>query len=170
MQQEAMPPTVKVDPQWERLRKSFRRPPIWLLILIVMQAILTILLIINSAIWDKDTAKAALPLLFLLLLNLLLYGLSWYLPVLGKHWERLEQRRQAAARGDPGLLAEEQPVAHAQALSLPMTIRQRPKLSALLISFPLMIVCGVILGLEITLLFAWIAALSHQSSTLHISI
>lgn len=41
------------------------------------------------------------------------------------YWKRHEERRQAAAREDQSLLALEQPLPDANALSLPFTIRQR---------------------------------------------
>lgn len=40
-------------------------------------------------------------------------------------WKRFDQKRQAAAQGDASLLADEQPVPDAQAVSLPLTIRMR---------------------------------------------
>ncbi|MBV9615157.1 MAG: hypothetical protein JO031_06865 [Ktedonobacteraceae bacterium] len=43
-----------------------------------------------------------------------------------RSWKRFEQKRQAAAQGDSTLLADEQPVPDAQAVSLPLTIRMRP--------------------------------------------
>ncbi len=42
-----------------------------------------------------------------------------------RYQERLEQRRQAAARGDQNLLAPEQPLQDATALPLPITLRRR---------------------------------------------
>jgi len=42
-----------------------------------------------------------------------------------RYQERLEQRRQAAARGDHNLLASEQPQPDATALPLPITLRRR---------------------------------------------
>src|SRR6266849_3738294 len=55
--------------------------------------------------------------------------------------KRLEQRRQRAAKGDASLLAAEQPVPYVTALSLPITIGQRPKWGTLLL-FP-----GILLAL-----------------------
>jgi len=51
----------------------------------------------------------------------------------GRFWKRLEQRRQAAARGDQNLLAAEQPAPHVNALQLPVTIEQRPNWFVLLL-------------------------------------
>lgn len=48
-------------------------------------------------------------------------------------WKRFDQKRQAAAQGDQSLLAVEQPVPNAQAVSLPLTIRMRSNRRLLLI-------------------------------------
>ena len=72
---------------------------------------------------------AALPLwdqiycVFLLILAILMFVL---LPYQRRWFQRLELRRQAAARGDTNLLADPQPVPDAHAVQLPFTINAVP--------------------------------------------
>src|SRR5450631_3090013 len=68
-------------------------------------------------------------------------------------WKRLDQKRQAAAQGDQSLLATEQPVPDAQAVSLPLTIRMRsnrrlliPMIITLFVSLLIPFIIGLVFG------------------------
>ncbi|MBA2395323.1 MAG: hypothetical protein H0V70_21550 [Ktedonobacteraceae bacterium] len=70
-------------------------------------------------------------------------------------WKRFDQKRQAAAQGDQSLLATEQPVPNAQAVSLPLTIRMRSnrRLLAIMtitlfVSLVIPFIIGLVFGLQ----------------------
>jgi uncharacterized membrane protein len=91
---------------------------------------------------------------------------SWGLPIFWtvlavayvfvvRMWRRFDQKRQAAAQGDQSLLATEQPVPDAQAVSLPLTIRMRSNRRVLIImtitlfiSLLIPFIIGLVFGLQ----------------------
>lgn len=72
---------------------------------------------------------------------------------LGCLWKRLEQRRQAAARGDMSWLVADQPYPDAFALSLPVTIKQRVSRSVLLL-FGVALLVAVVVIIALLLIFS----------------
>ena len=91
---------------------------------------------------------------------------AWGLPILWtilailyvfavRTWKRFDHKRQAAAQGDQSLLATEQPVPNAQAISLPLTIRMRSNRRLLVImtitlfvSLVIPFIIGLVFGLQ----------------------
>jgi hypothetical protein len=67
-------------------------------------------------------------------------------------WKRFDQKRQAAAQGDQSLLATEQPVPDAQAVSLPLTIRMRSN-RRLLITMTITLFASLLIPFIIGLVF-----------------
>lgn len=109
-------PVVAVEPVLWRLRLSRS------LMLIVGAAWLGIIGIdIIVSLLDKHSA---LPVGYLIFMVAYLIFMLPYMAWITRFWKRLEQRRQAAARGDPNLLAADQPHPDAHALSIPTVVGQ----------------------------------------------
>ena len=136
---------VIVDPlvaRFKRLRK--------MMVISIAMAVIGWALIIGSFILasrDGSPMTSMLP-LFIFVFGCALF--SWPLSLINSFrqehfWKRMEERRQAAANGEQNLLAAQQPVPNAQALSLPITIRQRPNWFTLLILPAILIVLVAIL-------------------------
>jgi hypothetical protein len=144
-------PLVKPDPQLEKLNKNNRRFK-WSIILVACGAVLMAASAIFSF-WDKHALTIFLPDLFIMLFGgVSIVSSRFFMKNVSNYWKRLEQRRQAAARGDQRLLADEQPAADTHAYTLPLTIRQRPRLA----SFAILAVCtfvSCLVGGSLSLLF-----------------
>ncbi len=140
-EQQHSQPRVKVDPTLRRLH------------------ILRILLYIGLALWAIGIGASIIGWLlnrnafFLSPLNITNYIFIVVYAVfilifhltLKQFWNRLEQRRQIAAAGDKRLIADQQPAPDSLALTLPLTIGQRPKKSTFLIFFSSMF-AGIIVA------------------------
>jgi hypothetical protein len=127
------PTLVKVDPMVKRFR----------VLKIMMVGSIAMFLIGALFIYlaFKLTHGIVLP---MTLVSLTLVGASFPMSIINtllqeRFWKRLEQKRQAAARGEQSLLAAEQPAPHANALQLPVTIEQRPNW------FVLILIPGILL-------------------------
>lgn len=132
-------PLVKPDPQLEKLNKNNQRFK-WSIILVACGTVLMAASAIFSF-WDKHALAIFLPDLFIMLFSgVSLVSSRLLTKNVSNYWKRLEQRRQAAARGDQRLLADEQPVADAHAYPLPLTIRQRPRMA----SFAILVACTLV--------------------------
>lgn len=154
---------VKPEPQAQKYLKG--RPMSKLSIVAIVLLSICVLISAIGSLWDPHLL-ASLPLyLVLLLLNgASLFFSRFTLNRVGNYWTQLETRRQAAAGGDPRLLAKEQPEASATALALPITIEQRPRLSTFLL-LPGLILLSVLLGgLLGTGLFMHFVPLSRSGS------
>ena len=121
------PITVKVDPILERMRKARKFQ-------IAGNGMMFIAAVIFLVGFIFDRSAISLPYFAFLFI---LLGFSSVTSIFTttlqvRFWKRLEQRRQAAARGDQSLLAVGQPMADANALPLPTTIVQRPNWAVLL--------------------------------------
>ena len=140
---------VKPEPLIEKLRKRNRFNSK----LLIIGAILFLIGFICMAI-ASFSDKKLLMFLPVYLVILLLNGCSivysrFFVGKVRRYWEQIEQRRQAAAQGDQRLLANEQPTADAHALTLPITIEQRPRLSTFAIAIAylaLSCLIGAIIG------------------------
>ncbi len=120
---------------------------------------------------------AALPLwnkffcIFILFTAIVSFAL---LPYQRRWFQRLELRRQAAARGDTNLLADPQPMSDAYAVPLPVTINAVPRSSSS--TKVLIVVFGLIVCFMAGVIAFLIAASQHpvvragHPSALHISI
>ncbi len=91
-----------------------------------------------------------------------------------KYQERLERRRQAAARGDHNLLASEQPLQDATALPLPITLRRRHSgkmyLRLLSIMLLLLLILFIPLDIAFSYLFPLLSGSQLSSQTLSLII
>jgi len=91
-----------------------------------------------------------------------------------RYQERLEQRRQAAARGDHKLLAAEQPLQDATALPLPITLRRRHSgkiyLRLLTIMLLLVLILFIPLYIALSYLFPLLPGSQLSSQTLSLII
>lgn len=155
-------PLVKPEPQVEKLNSNNRRSK-WSIILFAFGTVCMVVAGLMSF-WDHRALTLLLPDLFIMLCSGgSIFSSKFLVRSVSKHWQRLEQRRQAAARGDQRLLATEQPVADAHALTLPLTIRQRPRIA----SFALMsgITClSCTVGISLAVLFlTHIVPLPHHT-------
>lgn len=120
---------VKVEPALQRMRKQRKLMNISG-VLFAIAALIMIALGIVSLWVDRRFLWLSVFYLFLIAFNI---PSQFTVRRQRKFWETLEQRRQRAARGDSLLLAAEQPEVDAHALTLPITIGQRPRLSTFLI-------------------------------------
>ncbi len=149
--QQEGPSVVKVEPNLSRLRKV----RIVLFVGYILWIVGVILSFIGSLVGHNGLFYSPLNIfsyiafvfysIFIIVMNITLM----------RFWKRLEERRQAAARGDQSLLAADQPVPNASALQLPITIGQRPKWTTFLL-FP-----GIALMTMLILGFVFIAFLPH---------
>lgn len=142
---------VKPEPIAEKLGKRNRINGKISIVLLVILFIGLVFVIIGSFL-DKKLSMLIPFYLFILIINgsSTLYS-RFFAGKVQRYWQQVEQRRQAAARGDQHLLADEQPQPDAQALTLPITIKQSPRIS----SFALLLTClfsGLLIGGTIGLL------------------
>ena len=120
--------SVIVDPAVHRYQTIIR--------LIIVDAALWILVgILLMAGYKLYNGAAWLPFVSSLLIYIGFMSLIALITIVpqARYWKRQERRRQEAARGAQNLLAAEQPVPSDSALSLPITIAQRPNRVILLI-------------------------------------
>lgn len=136
---------VKPEPTVEKLGKHNRITGKFSIIALVIFSIFLVALVIGSFL-DKKLS-ILIPFYFIILIingGSTLYS-RFFTGKVQRYWQQTEQRRQAAARGDQHLLADEQPQPDAQALALPITIKQSPRIS----SFALLLTClfsGLLIG------------------------
>src|SRR5258708_16715607 len=141
---------IKPDPravQYQQFRWIYILNPIWMLFYAFTQFA------------SHGFNFAALPQLILAILvfALLPYQIRWF--------QRLELRRQAAARGDANLLADPQPMSDAYAVPLPVTIKAVPRSSRSTVAL------SFVLGVSIAFIFivgaiAFIIVSSHYRAVL----
>ena len=144
---------VLVDPLVTRFKRLRKMMLISIAIAVIGWALLLVSYIL--AIRAGSPLTPMLPLyIFLIACALISWPLSIFTSLKQEHfWKRLEQRRQEAAAGDQSLLAAHQPVPNAQALSLPLTIRQRPNwFSLLLLPGIMLIVTAIALPIMLNIL------------------
>lgn len=114
---------IKPDPramQYQQFRWIYILNPIWMLLYVFTQFASHGFNFAALPLWDKFYC------IFILILAILMFALLRY----QKRWfQRLELRRQAAARGDTNLLADPQPMSDAYAVPLPVTIKAVPRSS-----------------------------------------
>ena len=84
-------------------------------------------------------------------------------------WKRFDRKRQAAAQGDHSLLATEQPVPDAQAVSLPLTIRMRSN-RRLLIPMTITLFALLVIPFIIGLVFGLQAGVTPPTHPVHVGI
>src|SRR5438046_2954996 len=108
---------VKVDPMFMRIRRLRK-----LMIASIITMVVGMLLVAASFLMDhlRGGPIVVQP---LMIVAYTLIGISMPISILNalrmeRFWKRLEQRRQAAARGEQSLLAAEQPAPNASALQL----------------------------------------------------
>lgn len=154
---------IKPDPrvtQYQQFRWIYVLNPIWLLLVVFMQFT------------SHGFNVAALPLrdkiycVFALILAVLMFVL---LPYQRRWFQRLELRRQAAARGDTKLLADLQPVPDAHAVQLPFTVNAVPRTPTrpiVIVSIVFALTIGLVAGA-----IGFLIALSRagHTSVVHIS-
>ena len=145
-------PLVKPEPIVKKLGKRNRINGKISLVLLVILFIGLVCMAIGSFL-DKKLFMLIPFYLFILIINggSTLYS-RFFTGKVQRYWQQTEQRRQAAARGDQRLLADVQPQPDAHALTLPITIRQSPRISSfvlLLSTLFLAILIGGISGLLI---------------------
>ena len=120
--------SVMVDPTIHRYQTAIR--------LIIVDALLWILIgILLIAGYKLNNGPTWLPFVSSLLIYIGFMSLIALITMIpqGRYWKRQERRRQEAAQGAQALLAAEQPAPDANALTLPITIEQRPNRMLLLI-------------------------------------
>ena len=123
---------IKPDPravQYQQFRWIYILNPIWMLFYAFTQFA------------SHGFNFAALP---QLILAILVFAL---LPYQRRWFQRLELRRQAAARGDANLLADPQPMSDAYAVPLPVTIKAVPRSSRSTVAL------SFVLGVSIAFIF-----------------
>jgi hypothetical protein len=136
---------VKIDPALSRARKNrmfvYIAAAIW-----VTALILSLLSHMSSPFYPSF--------LYIFIFAIVVFDIISFTKRV-KYQERLEQRRQAAARGDHNLLVAQQPLPDATALPLPITLRRHRKgkvyililtvslLLLLILSIPLYIVLPI---------------------------
>jgi protein-S-isoprenylcysteine O-methyltransferase Ste14 len=155
-------PLVKPDPQLEKLDKNNRRSK-WSIILFAFGTLLMVVTLILFF-WFKRPLTILLPDLFIMLSSggSILF-LRFLTKNISKYWKQLEQHRQAAARGDQRLLADEQPVADGHVYTLPFTIRQSPRKASFMLMSGTTFLSSII-GISLAILFlTHIVPLPHHT-------
>ena len=159
---------IKPDPrtvQYQQFRWIYILNPIWMLFFVFTQFAAHGFNFAAFPLWDKFYC-IFIPILAILTFALLPYQRRWF--------QRLELRRQAAARGDTNLLADPQPMSDAYAVPLPVTIKAVPRTSRS--TLVLSAVFGVIIVLMAGAITLLIVSSQHRvvgaghPSVLHISI
>lgn len=107
---------VAVDPTLQRMRSSR--------LLVLIAGVLGLAIICIGVIAPLLDKHSTFPTGYLIFMAIYFIAMSLYVTWMTRFWKRLEQRRQAAARGDPNLLAADQPRPDANALSVPTVIGQ----------------------------------------------
>ena len=147
-EQQNSQPRVKVDPTLRRLR-------IIRILLYIGLALWAIGIVLSLIGWLLDRNAFFLsPLSITNYIFIVVYAvviLIFHL-TLKRFWNRLEQRRQMAAADDKRLIADQQPAPDPHALTLPLTIGQRPKKSTFLIFFSSMFVGAIIAAIVVVAL------------------
>jgi hypothetical protein len=158
---------IKPDPravQYRQFRWIYILNPIWMLLFAFMQFAFHGFNFAALPLWDKFYC-IFMPILAILTFALIPYQRRWF--------QRLELRRQAAARGDTNLLADPQPMPDAYAVPLPVTINAiaRSSRSTVVLS----VVLGLLIGLTTGVIAFLIASSQHpvvragHPSVLHIN-
>ena len=98
-------------------------------------------------------------------LPILWTGLAILYVFVVRMWKRFDRKRQAAAQGDASLLANEQPLPDAQALSLPLTVRMRINRKWVIVLF-IIAVFSFLLPFLAGLIFGSLADFSSNSSSI----
>src|SRR5258708_8856650 len=150
---------IKPDPramQYQQFRWIYILNPIWMLFYAFTQFACHGFNFADLPLWDKSYC------IFILILAILTFAL---LPYQRRWFQRLELRRQAAARGDTNLLADPQPMSDAYAVPLPVTIKAVPRSSRSTV------VLSFVLGVSIAFIFivgaiAFIIVSSHYRAVL----
>ena len=128
-------PLVIVDPLVARFKRLRKLMIVSMIVAAAGWALILVAFFIASRVRIQSPLSDLLPLYaFILVCSLA----SWPLNIFNtlrqeRFWKRLEAKRQAAASGEQGLLAAQQPVPNANALQLPITIQQRPNWLTLLL-------------------------------------
>ena len=145
--QQSAPTLVIVDPLVTRFTKLRKRMKVSIILTVIGWGVIIACFLLASKFSSSSTLNSFIPLyIFVFACGLFSWPLSIFTTIKQEHfWKRLEQRRQEAAAGEQSLLAAQQPVPNAQALSLPLTIRQRPNWFSLLLLPGIMIVLSAIL-------------------------
>lgn len=152
---------VKVDPLFMRMRR-LRKLMIASIITMVVG-----MLFIAASFLAAHLSGGPVVVQPLMIVVYALVGISMPFSIINtlrieRFWKRLEQRRQAAARGEQSLLAAEQPVPNANALQLPLTIEQHPNWFGLLFMPAIMIITMFIIVVPILIFLPQLVVVPHH--------
>ncbi len=152
---------VKVDPLFIRTRRLRK-----LMIAATITMVVGVLLIAASFL-VAHLSGGPIVILPMTIASYALIGISMPFSIINtlrieRFWKRLEQRRQAAARGEQSLLAAEQPVPDASALQPPLTIGQRPNWFGLLFMPAIMIITMLILAVAFLVFLPQLSVVPHH--------
>jgi hypothetical protein len=152
---------VKVDPLLIRTRRLRK-----LMIVATIIMVVGVLLIAASYLVTR-LSGGSIVIQPLMIVTYVLIGISMSFSVINmlrmeRFWKRLEQRRQAAARGEQSLLAAEQPVPNASSLQLPLTIGQRPNWFGLLFLPAIMIITMLIIVVAFLVFLPQLSVVPHH--------
>lgn len=145
---------VKVDPALERARKSR-------IFMCIAAAIWVTTLILSFLLHESSPFYPSF--LYIFIVAIVIFDIISVTKRV-KYQKRLEQRRQAAARGDHNLLAPEQPLQDATALPLPVTLGRHHKGKIYILILTVNLLLLLILSIPLYIVLPHLFPLSPGSS------